>query len=123
MKRKSWKVLHKHLTLTDKEHPDHCTYCASKLGEEHEEECPHREKTVVVSVEIELVVKVPEFWEDENIVFHRNESSWCQNNGLDEIKEALKRTDTCLCDRGRWFYEREATIDDERKDKLFIEDV
>jgi len=67
-----------------------------------------RDRTVVVKMEVEIVVRVPESWDVGLIEFQRNEGSWCSNNVIQE----LKRKD-CLCNNTLFTYVREATEEDE----------
>jgi len=52
---------------------------------------------------IEYEVDVPSRWGKENIEFHRNEGSWCADNGLDELQELAEKKG-CLCETSV-FYE------------------
>ena len=97
--------------------PDECIYCGAKVGTPHSIICVIRERSVVVRATIEYTVLVPEYWEASNIEFHRNESSWCVNNMLDEL-DALP---DCLCGRVEFEYVREASPDDETRDGVFVE--
>lgn len=95
---------------------DQCCWCKSHLGEQHEAECVCRKQTVVVRMTIEYVVDAPESWDADAIEFHRNESSWCAGNAAGELEglfARLKKRDGCPCNRVKYAYVREATIDDE----------
>ena len=76
----------------------HCFYCPSKIGEEHAKECVLRKRKVIIRLAVEYPIEVPESWTKEQIEFHRNESSWCKDNALDELKEFIKQNG-CLCDK------------------------
>jgi hypothetical protein len=43
---------------------------------------------------VEYEIEVPAYWDKHAIEFHRNESSWCAGNALDELKAI---NDGCLC--------------------------
>ena len=78
--------------------------------------CVVRNRTVMVRAIIEYPVLVPEFWEEDEIFFHRNDSSWCSGNGLDEIIRLQELNDDGKLDACRYMeYEfvREATTEDE----------
>lgn len=101
-------------------HGTKCLYCPSLLGKEHAQDCVVRNRTVIVRAVIEYIVKVPEAWSAHDIEFHRNESSWCADNGINEIY-ALTVKD-CWCRNIRYSYLREATAEDEEAFGLSIED-
>jgi len=44
---------------------------------------------------VEYDIKIPNFWDKDNVEFHRNESSWCADNALDELKRLVK--EDCMC--------------------------
>lgn len=80
--------------------PDECLYCHFKVGEMHGSECV----IVLKMVEYDVLVgnwdgaeatgvKVGTFtradpysWSDYDCEFHKNDSSWCADNAVDEIK-------------------------------------
>lgn len=80
-----------------------------------------RSRTVLVEARVQYVVKVPEDWTERDILFHRNDSSWCSDNGLKEIAavaEHMDKTGQCLDihfgeERMTYAFVREATKDDE----------
>ena len=88
--------------------PGRCTYCREPIGSTHTSECVIPSRTVVVRATIEYVVSVPANWLRENIEFHRNDSSWCCGNMVNELT-ALKDGGDCLCSRVQFEYVREAT--------------
>lgn len=91
-----------------------CFYCHSPVGGVHGAECVLVHRRVVVRLEAkrlgvshEYEIDVPAHWDDYDIEFHRNDSSWCANNALrelpPEIVARLGRPDApddetpCLC--------------------------
>lgn len=94
MKKESWIV--KKSDLRPAGDGEHCFYCGASVGEEHKKECVMREKTVTIRFSIDLVTLVPEDWDKNMIDFRYNESSWCANNLIDELKKVKKATG-CLC--------------------------
>jgi hypothetical protein len=103
-----------------------CCWCRSKLGEEHEVECVRRKATVVVRMLIEYVIEVPESWDDDQIEFHRNDSSWCAGNAASELEklfEYMEKRGDCPCMRVKYDYVREATEDDEDACGVFVAGV
>lgn len=82
--------------------PDECFYCHQKVGTQHAQECVTVSKLVRLKYTFEVDVRVPHFWEPHTIEFHRNESSWCADNAVDEIADDDEKTrgdDGCWCDR------------------------
>lgn len=90
--------------------PDRCFYCGMMIGFEHRSDCVMRDRTVVLKFSIELVVRVPENWNKDDIEFHRNESSWCASNIIRELGDG----NACLCS-SKIEYVREATERDEEQ--------
>lgn len=100
-----------------------CRYCKKLSGEAHAEDCVCRQRTVVVSLQLEYVVSVTEDWEESMIEFHRNDGSWCATNlinELDALQERTKKT-SCFCSNAKYSFVREATEEDEERDQLFVE--
>lgn len=82
--------------------PDECFFCHSKVGEEHKSNCAVIEKIVRVQYTYTIDIAVPHHWDAHNIEFHRNESSWCADNSIDDLvkyKEKLENEGECLCFR------------------------
>lgn len=78
--------------------PDECFYCRQKIGQPHGRECVAVHKKVKVLYTYELEIEVPYFWTKENVESHRNESSWCASNGIEELNNHFGREDTdCGC--------------------------
>lgn len=100
--------------------PDRCFYCNQPKGETHLPSCVIRERTVIVRMSVEYVVKVPEAWTNEDIENHRNASSWCALNGLAEIERIAEHH--CLCGVAHFDYVREATTEDEETFQVFVKD-
>lgn len=122
MKKDSWIVTDYAVRPAGK--PGECFYCNEPLGVEHKPECVIRRRTVVVQVTTEYVVDVGESWTEDNIEFHRNESTWCASNGMDEIVRMLAtRNDLCCCGYTSYKYLREATAEDEERDGIYIESL
>ncbi len=72
-----------------------CFYCKGLLGKEHDSDCVCLKKAVKLKVSIEIVVEVPRSWDQEMIEFHRNDSSWCANNFIDEMQRQAEAG--CAC--------------------------
>jgi hypothetical protein len=56
-------------------------------------------KKVRVRAIIEYEVSVPASWGADDVVFHRNESSWCSDNLIPEIQSI---EGGCLCECTRF---------------------
>ena len=67
--------------------PDECLYCKSKVGEPHAKDCVIVTKIVKVRYSFEIEITVPHHWDKDMIEFHRNESSWCALNAIDDLSE------------------------------------
>ena len=74
-----------------------CFYCDQPVGDKHKKECVLIHKKVVVKATIEYEIEVPNFWTAEDIEFHRNESSWCSNNIIEELEDTRRKLG-CLCE-------------------------
>ena len=99
--------------------PTACFYCGAGIAEQHKPDCVIRSRTVVVKMEIDLVVTVPESWTPEDIEFHRHESSWCASSIINDLENLANRKD-CLCQFTEFKFVREATEEDEEKQGVFV---
>lgn len=81
--------------------PDECFYCKMKIGVPHGQECVIVTKRVKLLYKFEIEVEVPFFWTKEDILFQRNDSSWCSSNGLTELNKLYPEENTnnlgCPC--------------------------
>lgn len=102
---------------------DRCFYCDRPRGATHKPNCVIRSRTVVVRMQVDLVVAVPEGWDEQMINFHRNESSWCASNVIEELNELVERTGGCLCRFSEFTYLREADDNDEYNQNLFVKNL
>lgn len=91
--------------------PDECFYCNQKVGTPHGPECVCVHKRVRVRYTMEIEIEVPAFWDKQMVLSHRNESSWCADNCVNDIEAFLERlrhwdkdvgpagwSGFCLCD-------------------------
>ncbi len=102
-------------------HPSKCFYCDQVLGQYHLKNCVIRSKTIVIKIEMELVVDMPEINDKDFIEFMYNgEGSYCQNNIIDLINETKERMNKCLCGFIDVSYVRDATEEDEETYQLFV---
>lgn len=91
--------------------PTECLYCHELLGEQHKSDCVGRQRTVVIEYRITVAIAVAADWSPDQINFHRNESSWCASNLIDELKTATG----CLCGLTKAAFVREATEADDAR--------
>lgn len=78
--------------------PDECFYCHRKVGQEHGRECVIVNKKVKVRYIYTFEIDVPHFWDERMILFHRNDSTWCANNGISELEDYFAGDDKgCSC--------------------------
>lgn len=89
-----------------------CFYCSQPVGKPHKDDCVIWTREVVVRMTVEYAIEVPHFWDKEMIEFHRNDSSWCANNALDELAE-LENGNHCLCPVAKFEYVREKSEESE----------
>ena len=73
---------------------DECFYCQAKVREAHAFDCVTIHKKVRVRYIFDIEVEVPYVWDKQQFEFHRNESTWCANNAIDELQA---QTQECLC--------------------------
>lgn len=98
--------------------PGQCFYCRHPIGAQHEAECVCRQRTVKVRAVIEYVIAVPASFGESNILFHRNDSSWCKDNMLDELAKI-----DCLCEFATFSLLGEATAADEARQDFKLEEL
>lgn len=84
-----------------------CLYCHQDVGEKHLETCVLINRKVDVKMTIAYPIEVPASWDEDQINFHRNRSSWCADNALGEL-DALSDDDHCLCNYAVFEYVEEA---------------
>jgi hypothetical protein len=128
--------------------PDRCFYCGVKAGEgkTHLLDCVIRTRTVVVRAQVDYVIRIPESWTAADVEFHRNEGTWCANNGMNELDHIIRHrvraayehagedVDSVLgsplaemgwsdaitwvdaCGQVAYLYVREATVEEEARD-------
>lgn len=72
--------------------PDQCYYCMAFIGQKHGRECVTVQSLNRYDV-LKDGVKVgvydhydPYFWDENQCNFHKNGSSWCTSNAIDDIK-------------------------------------
>lgn len=86
---------------------DECFYCQQKIGTPHTEKCVMFEKTVIVKMTVSYPIKVPNHWGPEDVEFHRNNSSWCSGNAINELQQFIEDTG-CGCGTIKFAYVGEA---------------
>lgn len=73
-----------------------CLYCDQPIGEPHKWECVTLRKKVMIQATLKYEIDVPRSWNNEQILFHRTESSWCEDGFITEM-EKLSEKNGCLC--------------------------
>ncbi len=106
------KVLPKDDGIRPAGRPDQCFYCHSMVGEEHKRDCVTIEKLVEIEFTVRIPVKVPHGWDQRQIDFRYNDSSWCADNLPSLFEEAveLSKDHGCLCPKSKAKYIQ--TLDD-----------
>jgi hypothetical protein len=121
MKRDNWPVEDYGIRPADK--PTECFYCHEPKGGVHKLDCVIRQRTVVVELKMELVVTEPESFDPDSIEFGFNESSSCQSNIVtNRLGELVDRLG-CVCGLIEVKFLREATPEDEKRQKLFVKEI
>ena len=78
--------------------PGRCFYCHREIGEPHEETCTLVRKKVLVRLTVDYEVVVAAGSTKEEVEFHRNDSSWCMSNAINELQELFgDKGKDCLC--------------------------
>ena len=77
--------------------PDECFYCGQKVGQPHKLDCVILTRKVKIRYSYEIEIEVPHSWDKDTIEFHRNDSSWCAHNSLEELEEFGDKDNGCLC--------------------------
>lgn len=116
MKRDKWIVSEKGRLDSSR---SSCFYCGENIGSTHKEECIMRRRTIVMEMKVEIVIDVPEIWDEYMCDFHHNESSWCSSNIIENLKH-MDKAMGCLCDVTEFKYIREATKEDEDMHKMYV---
>lgn len=76
-----------------------CFYCHRVIGLPHKDDCVLIQKKVKLRFIVEYETTVPDFWDKDQIEFHRNESSSCKNNDF-RILEAMSEN-PCMCEHAK----------------------
>lgn len=79
---------------------DRCFYCHEMIGSKHKTDCVLRKKVVMLQVQVTIPVVVPSCWGEDEVDFHRNESTWCASSIVREFvsySEATQDNAPCLC--------------------------
>lgn len=97
MTEENWPLVTEHDTAPAGR-PDECFWCQQRIGNPHAQDCSRVVKTVQLKYTYLVEVTVPHHWTEKDVEFHRNESSWCADNSLDEL-EAHMSANECLCPR------------------------
>ena len=76
--------------------PDKCFYCGEKVWEDHKPDCVILLRRVRVAYVFALEIEVPHDWAEEDILYNRNDGTWCADNAIKELEELQKKRG-CLC--------------------------
>ncbi|ENZ77978.1 MULTISPECIES: hypothetical protein [Ralstonia] len=85
-----------------------CFYCKQPIGSAHRSDCVLIVKSVRVRLTVEYEVLVPADSTPEMVEFHRNRSSWCANNTIEELQALANNPNGCLCDHAKFEFVAEA---------------
>lgn len=120
MKRKDWTVGEHGIRPAGDSNK--CFYCGRERGKQHKKDCVIRSRTIVMKMEIEIPMDVPESWDKNMCEFHKNESSWCANNIIPVI-DKLADDHGCICGLARFTFLREATELDENYYNIYVNEL
>lgn len=91
--------------------PDECFYCQRRVGQNHAADCAVIVRDVAYGVWHAIEghrlgtwkTEEPAHWDDDLGEFHKNESSWCASNMIDDERYSglplpqAEREDDCIC--------------------------
>lgn len=78
--------------------PGQCSYCRRAIGDYHRDTCVMVTKKIELEFSFKIPVVVPHFWNQEDIVRHYTQSTWCADNALDMIIDWQGTPgNNCLC--------------------------
>lgn len=79
---------------------DECFYCNQKIGTPHKLDCIILNRKVKVRYTFDIEIEVPWSWNKYDIEFNRNDGSWCADNSIKELTQAMYEKNiknNCLC--------------------------
>lgn len=94
-----------------------CMYCGAKEGEQHNQGCVCRRRSIVMKMEMNIVMEVPENWEVSTCEFNKNDGTWCASNIIQDLQKIDKDLGW-LCGMVNFKYLREAMQEDEENQKF-----
>lgn len=89
--------------------PIECFHCGRQIGQTHKADCVQWTRQVrlrlttsagTATMTIEWDADVPHSWNEADILFRYNESTWCTSNAVDLFDGGGPGFDVCLCDTG-----------------------
>ena len=85
--------------IRPKGEPDECFFCRQKVGQLHIKDCviTWRHKKIKLIALVEFEEEVPEHWDDENIRFRYNDSTWCASNLFNRFDNEDDEDSSCGC--------------------------
>lgn len=85
--------------------PDQCFYCRQQIGQPHKFGCVLWTRPVTVRAIVTYDVNVPVHWDEGDVLFHRNDGTWCSSNMIEELAELYPEdpetgeSTGCLCEQ------------------------
>jgi hypothetical protein len=92
--------------------PDECFYCNQRVSTPHLPDCVCLKKWVKVTFSVTTLMAVPEVWDDAQIKFSKDGSSWCKNNLIEHLAEMHADDKPCLCEYASIAEVKPATAED-----------
>ena len=68
-----------------------------------------KNRKVKIRCTLEYEVEYPGTFDDEGVLFHRNEGSWCASNIIEELQSMDNEEFNCLCDKAVFEIVKEST--------------
>ncbi len=72
-----------------------CFYCDQEVGNAHISDCVILQRKVRVRYSFDIEIEMPHHWTEADILFNRNDGSWCADNAIQELEEYVNDTKNC----------------------------
>ena len=76
---------------------DECFYCHNPVSGKHKFDCVLIKKKIKIRAIVEYDIKVPNYWNKEDVEFYLNKSSSCASNIIRDLEKFQSENEICLC--------------------------